>query len=367
MAVTNRVLAALLFCSAVATARAQNPVPPDVIIPPPPRIKGGAGQPDHQPQLAEPGKAYDFVTQRRYTWSCGNQTWIDDATGQAVGYDGYKAQNGEIIPPPRRDLLTNIQAVQSATDPTRATDPRTGTELRWDFAKHEWKNPKNGQSVFPQGWVMKICPEKGKSLTQVGREDALFQIAQEERGSPVELRLDVEYRNFLNWKEVLDSVPGAAATDGSSSAFGVGLSGGYRPFAIPIYIGGDVYCVGGLNADITLANGRELKSKVTDCGAGFGFRYYPLVRKVQPYIAVGLMWEHNSNNYKEYNGGGDRVFSETRTLSSWSGLYKGGLVYWPIREVGIDFGVGYQGRFKNMNADENIRLSTGLVLRLGQR
>jgi hypothetical protein len=77
------------------------------------------------------------------------------------------------------------------------------------------------------------------------------------------------------------------------------------------------------------------------------------------------LWFRNFNGYKEFNTAGTQIFSERRDLASFAGTYAAGLVYWASSTVGIDVGAGYYGKFKSTNADENIRLSTGLILRLG--
>jgi hypothetical protein len=368
----GRWIFSLLFCCAFATASAQTPAVPGsaVIIPPPPKVHGAAGQRDHQARLVAPGRAYDDVTGARYTWSCTRKTWVDDRTHQEIGFDGFQGPNGEIIPPPEPNYGTGVQPVQSSSDPAHAVDVKTGTDLRWDSVRRSWQNTKTGQYVRAQGWVMASCPQNVKlsePLTSESVNTAELSKKFDYDDEPLyEFRLDFEHRNYINWKEVTGSVPNATSAEGSTSANGFGLSSAFNPWSFPLYIGVSGYCGFGLSADVKLSNGHRSTSDVTDCGAAVEFRLYaPISAPVQPYVQLGGLWFRNFSTYKEFNTAGAQIFSEKRDLASFAGTYSGGLVYWPNSTIGIDVGVGYYGKFKSTNADENIRLSTGLILRLG--
>ena len=361
------ILSAVVFCSAAATAAAQNGE--KFVVPPPPRLSTGPNQPVHQPRMQEPGNAYDWMTKRSYFWSCDKKTWVDNKTGQEIGYDGFAAKNGDIIPPPERDALTGVRAVQSAANPDHATDPKTGADLAWDYKDLEWKDTKSTRRIPGQGWVLNYCPENMKTLDKLARGSALQSHGVDEESGvpPIELHFDIDYRKYINWSDVIGKVPGTASSDGTDTGIGFGAGAGVKLGGLPIYGITGGYCAFGLNADIMLDNGRRSTSDVTDCGGQFEFRYYPVNKRFQPYLDIGGMFQANSSKYKEFKSDGTVVFSERRKLSSWTATYGGGMVVWPWETLGIDFGFAYNGRFRSENADENYRLSSGLVLRLGKQ
>jgi hypothetical protein len=259
--------------------------------------------------------------------------------------------------------------MQVRENPAHATDAGSGTDLTWDYKTHEWTDTKTGRKIPAQGWILSYCPERVATLDKLARGTALRDAAYDEgfEYAPLEIHLDLEYGKYINWKDVIATVPGSATTDGNDSGKGFGATAGFRFWNAPIYGTGGGYCQFGLDAMIQFSSGRSSTSDVTDCGGGFGLRFYPVNTRVQPYLEIGGLYHRNTSKYKELKSDGSFIFSETRTLSGWTGRYRGGMVIWPSEQVGIDIGAGYYGKFKSTNADENIRLSTGLVLRLGKQ
>jgi hypothetical protein len=141
------------------------------VIPPPPiqelaQAKRGAG--DGQPtritqakqQFVNPERAYDPNTDQSLYWDCAKKTWVDSKTNKPVGYQGGKARDGEVIPPPPKleladsERLTSegvvariTQAKQDADDPGRAYDPNSKQVLVWDRRQKNWIDVRTGEAV----------------------------------------------------------------------------------------------------------------------------------------------------------------------------------------------------------------------------
>ena len=131
------------------------------IVPPPPRIERepGSGKGVHQAEFdpADPTRAFDQETGQNLHWDCARKTWVDSATGRAMGFQGRRAASGEIIPPPPRIEREPgsgrgiRQAEFDPADPARAFDAETGQNLHWDRTAGTWKDSKTGQSLGFQG------------------------------------------------------------------------------------------------------------------------------------------------------------------------------------------------------------------------
>jgi opacity protein-like surface antigen len=184
---------------------------------------------------------------------------------------------------------------------------------------------------------------------------------------PVEIEPRYEHREFFEWKNVLRSDSTVASGDGKSSSNGGGLSIGFAPGHLPIMIFGAGYFGTGLGADIMLKSGRRATSDVNELGFTGGVRFYPVATKVRPYVEAGISWTRSASKYKEFNFQGQQVFAEDRTFSSLGGSYGAGLVLSLASRVGIDLGLSYDGQLKKANAGENIRLTAGFVLSLGEK
>ena len=141
------------------------------IIPPPPvgelaqaKRAGASGQPARltqaKQQFVNPERAYDPNTGQSLYWDCTRKTWVDSKTDTAVGYQGAKASDGEVIPPPPKleladservtseGLMARItQAKQDAGNPGRAFDADSGQILVWDRRQKSWIDTKTGEAV----------------------------------------------------------------------------------------------------------------------------------------------------------------------------------------------------------------------------
>ncbi len=101
-------------------------------------------------------------------WDCTKKTWVDSKTGKALGFEGARANDGEVIPPPPRHTVDSpspnkedhlTRAEQDPTDPERAYDPTTGQNLHWDRAKKTWIDSKTGKALgFKGRQSNKPCP-----------------------------------------------------------------------------------------------------------------------------------------------------------------------------------------------------------------
>ena len=144
------------------------PSGPSVIPPPPmrefPDPKRGAGQPARmtqaKQQFVNPERAYDPETGESFFWDCTKKSWINSKTHQAVGFQGGKATDGEVIPPPPKleladsermteeGLVARItQAKQDTDNPARAFDPDSKQVLVWDPRQNTWIDTKTGEAI----------------------------------------------------------------------------------------------------------------------------------------------------------------------------------------------------------------------------
>jgi hypothetical protein len=141
------------------------------VIPPPPlrdlaqpKRSAADGQPitttQAKQQFVNPERAYDPNTGQSLYWDCMKKTWIDSKTDKPVGYQGGKAGDGEIIPPPPKleladservtaeGLVARItQAKQDADNPGRAFDPESKQILVWDRRQKTWIDTRTGEAL----------------------------------------------------------------------------------------------------------------------------------------------------------------------------------------------------------------------------
>ena len=152
-----------------------------------------------------------------------------------------------------------------------------------------------------------------------------------------------------------------SATNGVGGFLGAKLPG------VPAFGTINGYWSTGLATNAMLSNGHRAQSDITDYGAGVGIRLMPGgMRRFSPYAFATAMYESNRNTYDEFNTAGALVLSELRTHRTWAGEYGLGGAFWIASQFGIATEASYNGIFKNTNANENFKLSAGLVLRLGQ-
>ena len=338
------------------------------LIPPPPIFKGAPGQPDHQAiqNESEPWLAYDFATHRNLRWLCDKGIWIDTQTSEPLGYDGFRGENGDVIPPPPviyDATLGEHQATQSIANPTHAFDSRTLQNLSWDSAHKTWTDSRTGKSVGFKGRLIRKCG--------VRDDEAVFERAlmkSMSRNYRWFGSIDYEYRNFYKWKEVSGNSSSVVTNDVTSVTNGIGAWAGTRLWNTPLFgmVGG--YYAGGLETDAMLLNGHRSHNDVRDYGYGAGARlFFGEGRRVSGWAWAAGMYEIDKGTHTEFDKSNTLIFTEDRWLKSWSGEYGVGATFWIQPWIGLDFGASYHGRFKTENADENLRLSTGLVLRLGER
>jgi hypothetical protein len=379
-------IAILLLCVPSARAAAQNPAAaplPDFMIPPPPKFSAGSeGKPPaHQATLSttEPGKAYDWVTGQHLHWDCDKRTWMDDISREEIGYDGYAGADGEIIPPPPPDRMTGVQAKQNLANPTHAVDTQTGQDYTWDAQNKTWKDTKIGKDVGIQGWVLKYCPEKVKTIDQLAAEDRRYEESRKHSvpetsssgiydygvsggGLPWYGIAKYEHRSFYKWEDVSGSNPSVVTHDATSQTNGFGAWGGVKLGQLPMWgmVGG--YYAGGLNTDATLLNGHRVHNSVKNYAFGGGIRVLGRIRPRSSLWAwFGGYYDYNDEDYDEYDRSNALILSEKRTHKSWTGDYGFGGTYWVRRQIGIELSLSYNGQFNGRNADENIGLGAGFV------
>lgn len=156
---------------------AQNTEGETRVIPPPPRQV----DPDDNTKLnqaeqdpIDPESAHDPKTGQNLHWDCIKKTWVDSKTGKSMGFQGGTASDGEVIPPPPRQVDPNDgtklnQAEQDPINPESAHDPKTGQNLHWDRKDKTWKDSKTGKAMGLKGaTTKKKCPET--TVTSVGDE-----------------------------------------------------------------------------------------------------------------------------------------------------------------------------------------------------
>jgi hypothetical protein len=135
------------------------------IVPPPPvRELARPGHPvgvtQAKQQFVNPEWAYDPNTGQSLRWDCTAKNWFDNKTNKPVGFQGGKARDGEVIPPPpklelpdsERDtgegLVARItQALQDPDNPERAYDALSKQFLIWDRGQKTWVEGRTGEAV----------------------------------------------------------------------------------------------------------------------------------------------------------------------------------------------------------------------------
>jgi hypothetical protein len=138
------------------------------IVPPPPvrelRDPKEGGQPvkltQAKQQFVNPERAYDHATGQSLRWDCKQRNWIDTKTDKSVGFQGGKARDGEVVPPPpKRELADServlpegvfarwTQAKQDPDNPERAYDQARDELLVWDRGQKTWIEAKMGEPV----------------------------------------------------------------------------------------------------------------------------------------------------------------------------------------------------------------------------
>ena len=180
-------------------------------------------------------------------------------------------------------------------------------------------------------------------------------------------KLGYEHRIFYQLEDVsgnddiVESNEADESTDGLAAALGFALTR-------RLVFDAGVYYAPGLSTNAMLTNGRRVHNDVDDYGFGFNVRFVPFDSpRVNAWMELGPWFELNKSKYVEFNRSNSPILSEDRTHFTWTGYYAAGGTYWATPSIGVDFSAGYSGRFDKQNANENFRLSTGLVLRLGEQ
>jgi hypothetical protein len=153
----------------VSPAMAQTTEGETRVIPPPPRQvdpddNTKTYQADQDP--IDPESAHDPKTGQNLHWDCIKKTWVDSKTGKPMGLEGTKDSDGEVIPPPPRqvdpdDNTKTYHADQDPINPESAHDPKTGQNLHWDRKDKTWEDSKTGKAMGLKGAkTKKKCPEE---------------------------------------------------------------------------------------------------------------------------------------------------------------------------------------------------------------
>ena len=353
---------ALLFLATLSIPEAQaiaQTLPGWNIVPPPPKL--GTGKDVHQAKQSgfSPDEAYDFVTHESLTWDCTAATWRNQA-GQPLGFDGGRAQNGEIIPPP--PAIAGHQAQQSPDNPARAVDSITRQNLAWDSEAKTWRDAQTRQAFgFDGRLIHDECPRRAKSVVPRGTkyvdESGIFAAS-----------VNFAAFDFNKWKEVSGDSPLVVSNDATSTAIGFDANVGMKLPVLPMYGIVTGYSGWGLQNDAMLTNGHRVHNDVTDYGVGIGARITPGgVRRFSPWASVAAMYEWNKGDYKEFDRLDALILSEQRTHQSWTGAYGLGGTFWVLPSIGLDFGASYQGQFNSTNADEHFGFGIGLTYHPGMR
>ena len=153
-------------------AQPQAPSGPQA-IPSPPAVKTGGTEHQALQDLNSPTHAAVTGTGQTLTWDPTKKSWIDDKTGEALGFQGALAKDGTVIPaPPVLSDRPGVhhQAQQDKNDPERAYDSRTGQNLKWDRTKASWVDAKTGNVVGFSGAYASAAGSTGASPVIPGGE-----------------------------------------------------------------------------------------------------------------------------------------------------------------------------------------------------
>lgn len=337
------------------------------IIPPPPKLKGAPGQPDHRAiqNQKEPWLAYDFTNNQNLRWLCDQNTWVDAQTEAPLGFDGVRGANGEIIPPPPivHDASGLHQATQNQDNPARATDSRTGKDFSWDARNKTWRDSRTGDAAGFDGWLVRKCGVRD----DLGAVDlAGMNASAEDFNQRVFVSIDYQWRTFYKWKEVSGNSPSVVTNAVTSVTNGIGGWTGIKLSRFPIYGMAGSYYAAGLNTDAILLNKHRVHNAVKDYGFGAGLRLMPGgTQSFSPWLTIAGLYQVNNSVHTEFDKSDALLFSETRKHRAFAGEYGVGGTFWVQPTIGLDFGASYNGQFKNVNADENVKLSAGLIMRMG--
>ena len=366
-----------LFLVSVAATRAtaQAPTTPLRVVPPPPLIAADAasGKPAHQATQSgiDPEHAFDPATGDGYNWDCVKKTWINTRTKESIGFAGDTGRGGEIIPPP--PLISGNQPQINHADPDHALEAKTATSLVWDRDTKTWRDTRTNKGIGYQGVVLRDACPSTRGIANVAPRGVPVRLLPGRvlnRGTPSEnfaVGVHYEYRSFYKLKEVSSNSPLVLSNDVTPSTNGVGGFVGGKIPGLPAFGTVNGYWSTGLATNAMLSNGHRAQSDLTDYGAGVGIRLMPGgMRRFSPYAFANAIYEWNRSTYNEFNTAGTSVLSEPRTHKTWTGEYGVGEAFWLTSQFGIATEVSYNGIFKNTNADENFKVSAGLVLRLGQ-
>ena len=175
-------------------------------------------------------------------------------------------------------------------------------------------------------------------------------------------------RTFTNWARVSGG-PSVIDHTADDVSLGLGVQVGINVGAlgrVPIdFMFGTQFDVG-LSTNFKAQTGDSVSGSVAMYGLGAGFRASPVnKRRVQAFMAAMMYMQLNRGEFDLTYGGVTR--SETRRHETLAGDYTAGVMFFPTASVGFEVAVGYNGQFKQNNADENVRAMFGLVLSLGQR
>ena len=238
----------------------------------------------------------------------------------------------------------------------------------WDRDTKTWRDTKTNKDVGFQGVVLRdTCPSTHAVANTSPRPlpPLVF-----DEGTPSEefvIGVHYDYRSFYKLKDIVSSGPLAISNEVTSATNGVGGFLGAKLPGLPAFGTVNGYWSTGLTTNVMLSNGHRAQSDIKDYGAGFGIRLMPSGKpRFSPYAFANGMFEWNKSTYQEFNTAGTSVLSEPRTHTTWTGEYGVGGALWFTPQFGIETEASYNGIFKSTNANENFKLSAGLVLRLGQ-
>jgi hypothetical protein len=115
----------------------------------------------------DPEHATDPRTGRNFHWDPKQKAWVNSQTGKSAAFVGY-LNSGETDPGTpivinEGETIATVTGAQTRvystilhrdpTDPTHATDPRTGRNFHWDPDKKTWIDSQTGKSVSLVGYL----------------------------------------------------------------------------------------------------------------------------------------------------------------------------------------------------------------------